>query len=342
MADEIQVQDVTGLTLYAQVRKSLDPTKILSTVASAFVTFSSADWLNYDIAMTEQGSSGLYLGTIPSYAGSGVFSVTSYAQSGVSPAESDLAIATGNITYNAAGTDLIISDKDELALLVPSTSGMDDDLFALLSAGAQKIAENYCHRLFRLAYSATEYYDWPRPGQRPEVILKRRPVVSISLLACDPTGGGGQITGTFGSATELVAGEDYYFEADRGTIQFLRTRSSWPITLWGFGGSEIPNPYPYAVNARHGAGLAIKVTYTAGFDAYPDDLKLAIAQLIGWLAGDSSGGSGAMESGGREVRSYIDVSFGTEQLKYSDLPVLGSTRSILNNYKEAVFSRSRF
>lgn len=228
----------------------------------------------------------------------------------------------------------------ELGLIVPSMCGMDAARAQILIDGAQAAAEKYCNRSFATSVAATEYYDWPAPGTRPEIILNRRPVTAVSDVRIDPQGGAGQLTGTFGTTTALTAGTDYCFDGTAGTLTLLQTRSNWPLSLVGYG--NIGQPFAYATNRRNQVPNTIMVTYTAGYTTVPTDVKLAIAQIASVLGGSG----GLLEAGGRAVTSYIDVSVSTgvalDALAYGNSPALGSARSILGSYRDPAFSRGRW
>lgn len=224
----------------------------------------------------------------------------------------------------------------ELNALVPSTVGMDSTRATLLIEGAQKAAENFCNRSFDLESEATEYYDAPAPDTQPEIQLKRWPVSDVAEVRIDASGGGGQIAGTFG--TDTIVGSDLYcYKPESGLLIFLGAQSNWPFTIWPIArGANMP----YGTNRRLIVPDSIRVTYTGGFTAVPGDVKLALAQLVAWLDG------GAMESGGREVTRYIDVTVAqgnaTDELTYGRTPSLASARQILGAYRMPAFRRGRW
>lgn len=93
---KIQVQYLTGVTVYAQVRN--DSGEIWN--GSSFETYSTANIANYDIPMAEQGTaSGFYTVDFPAAISTGTqeYSVSAYFQAGGSPDENDVVIATGII-----------------------------------------------------------------------------------------------------------------------------------------------------------------------------------------------------------------------------------------------------
>jgi hypothetical protein len=102
MANEITHNFLTGQTLYA-CRFQAD--------GDVFITDGSSDEVwgtggrdadDYDVAMTEEDSSGHYKADFDASGniGEGVYYVTVYLQSGASPADSDVAISQGMMNWN--------------------------------------------------------------------------------------------------------------------------------------------------------------------------------------------------------------------------------------------------
>lgn len=101
MAGEIKGASKTGRTLYAHILDSSGK----RWNGTTFETYDSGSYANYDISLTEQGSSGVYIGDFPSDISSGEYEYFVYIQSGASPAEGDSVINTGKITWN--GTSVL-------------------------------------------------------------------------------------------------------------------------------------------------------------------------------------------------------------------------------------------
>lgn len=99
MSSEIRGIAPTGQTAYAH---------LLNAAAqrwngSAFETFASADYSNYTIAMTEQGSSGAFFADFPSLiVASGSFEYLVYLQQGGSSAQGDPVVGTGKVNWSGA------------------------------------------------------------------------------------------------------------------------------------------------------------------------------------------------------------------------------------------------
>ncbi len=95
MADKVQHHhSLTGMTLYFHIRIAA------GTIwnGSSFEAYASGNWGTYDVSMTEQGASRVYLGAFPALA-AGVYAVTAYEQTGGSPAETDTPIGGGSFGW---------------------------------------------------------------------------------------------------------------------------------------------------------------------------------------------------------------------------------------------------
>lgn len=100
MAGEIQARDITGVTVYAQVWNSIG--QIWNTASSAFQAYNTANIADYDIALTEQGTaSGKYIGDMPALS-AGLYGIEAFRRAGGSPAETDIPVAVGAITWNGS------------------------------------------------------------------------------------------------------------------------------------------------------------------------------------------------------------------------------------------------
>ena len=97
MAGEIQIQATSGATIYALIYNING--KIYN--GSDFETWSDANVDIYDIQLTEQGTSGFYIGDFPAIS-SGLYSLVAKNQSGVSPSPGDLLTGAGNISWNGS------------------------------------------------------------------------------------------------------------------------------------------------------------------------------------------------------------------------------------------------
>jgi len=99
MAGEIQFSYLTGQTCYVLIRNRTGA--IWN--GSAFTTYATSSYTDYDIAATEQGTaSGLYVATMPAAITPGVYNIVAKDQEGASPAETDPTIAVGEIQWGGS------------------------------------------------------------------------------------------------------------------------------------------------------------------------------------------------------------------------------------------------
>lgn len=116
MANEIKAPSVTGLTLYAVV------INLAGQVwnGTTFEALLGANWANYDIALTEQVSAGIYYGTFPVVA-AGLYDVQIRQQLGGTPAVSDPVVAIGQMPWGGTAEVCLETDSiAELAQAAPS------------------------------------------------------------------------------------------------------------------------------------------------------------------------------------------------------------------------------
>lgn len=108
MANEIAAVFEASKTVYFQVFSRTGT--VWNTSSSSFVTYSSSDIADYDVAMTEQGTaSGIYEGTFPSAITAGVYQIIARNQVGGAVAQTDPVVATGDYQWNGTVT-LPLSD----------------------------------------------------------------------------------------------------------------------------------------------------------------------------------------------------------------------------------------
>jgi hypothetical protein len=99
MANELSTGAGTGNTVYAHVLNSAKR----RWNGTAFEVYSSSNYPNYTIAMTEQGISGVYVGDFPSgVTDSGSYEIYYYIRQDVSPAEGDPVAGVGSVTWDGS------------------------------------------------------------------------------------------------------------------------------------------------------------------------------------------------------------------------------------------------
>lgn len=102
MAGEIQFETTSGVTCYAQIRSSTGT--IWNTAGGAFEAYNAANWTDYDIAVVEQGTSGVYVGDVPVGVNTKQsLSITGFRRVGGSPAQGDPRVAAGDLPWSGTG-----------------------------------------------------------------------------------------------------------------------------------------------------------------------------------------------------------------------------------------------
>ena len=96
-------REITGVaasgTLYARIRNSTG----LWWNGSSFEVYSAGNYSNYDIAMTEEGNSGVYVADFPSgITTAGTYEYFVHHQSGGSPAQGDPVTNTGKVDWSGS------------------------------------------------------------------------------------------------------------------------------------------------------------------------------------------------------------------------------------------------
>lgn len=111
MANEIVIPDgISGRAAYAVVRDSVG--RVWDTVSESFVTYDGGDLGDYVISLTEQGASGVYAGDFPALP-VGTYSVDARSRAGGAPAESDVIIGAGSVSWTGTA---VTSPSDAVAL----------------------------------------------------------------------------------------------------------------------------------------------------------------------------------------------------------------------------------
>lgn len=254
MSKELSIYYNSGANLYALLYN--DEGKVWN--GSAFETYSSANWANYAIVLTENGASGDYFGDFPAaITTAGFYRFPVKVRAGGSPAEGDVGIAGGpdiNIEWNGSSTvnadfdsTVAVVNLADTKLYLKITETDDDDMITQLINECSRKAGLYCGRRLRSA-SYTEFYNG---SGRTSLYLKNFPVTAITSVYDDPDRGFG--------ANYLKDSADYYIEKESGQLQ-----------LFNNGGA-------------FNAGRAnVKVVYVAGWslDDMPHEIRQAVKQWI--------------------------------------------------------------
>lgn len=173
----------------------------------------------------------------------------------------------------------------------------------------------------------TEYY-WGS-GTR-ELVLRQRPVQSITSLYEDGDGYFGYGSDPFTSADLLTAGTDYALSRDSSATEASKTGivyrlgSAWPRSSVIQGGNLTGSGEPGLGN--------IKVTYVGGWSTanLPADLTLAANQLVGVIRRAAAAG-GTVQS---ESLDYYSVTYKSDA---EAMTTLGDVKQILSRYREWIW-----
>src|SRR3990167_2247931 len=99
MASEIRAASGTGNTIYVHILNASGQ----RWNGTAFATYAAGSWADYDVALTEQTSSGVYVGDFPStIQTAGSYEYYVYLQAGASPAAGDQIVSAGIVYWNGS------------------------------------------------------------------------------------------------------------------------------------------------------------------------------------------------------------------------------------------------
>lgn len=107
MSDKIHAPYVTATTVYAQVWSS---STVWDADGGSFVTYNPANVALYDIALNEEGASGMYIGTMPAAIAAGTYTILAREQLGGAPAESDEIVASISAVWETEGVFQDLAD----------------------------------------------------------------------------------------------------------------------------------------------------------------------------------------------------------------------------------------
>ncbi len=257
MASELQLQTSptqADLTVYALIRNASG--LVWQTTSSTFVTYTDANLANYDVALTEEGtSSGYYVGDFPTaITTAGTYTATIWKQAGGAPATTDTMMGvidalvwTGSaVDDGATGDDLITLTYYKEYHNVTSTNATRDTALARLITSSSKAIINACRKGIKLT-SYTDYYDLDHAQY--VLSLRNIPVTGLSSVTLYP----------YDTNAQTVDGGEYIISR-LGEIALKPTSTSDCIFPCGF--------------------QTVKVVYSAGYSSVPADLQGATAELV--------------------------------------------------------------
>lgn len=105
MAREIQIaHGYTGRTLYATIANVTSGFfwNQSGGTSGAFESFTSGNWSQYGVSLTELGVTGRYHGNFPNTIGAGVYGLDARSQNGASPAQTDGPVGTETFYWNGS------------------------------------------------------------------------------------------------------------------------------------------------------------------------------------------------------------------------------------------------
>lgn len=178
MANEIQAQTTSGLTLYAVLVNSAGQ----AWNGTIWETIDAGNWTDYDITLTE-AAGGIYLGDMPAVA-AGTYQFVIYRRVGAVPAVTDNQVDSGSISWagSVVTTPSASTRYGTVAALkarLGITDAVDDDAIAAALDAVSRWIDNYCNRHF-YSVEATRYYT---PTYTDHVMIDD--CVSLSAVATD-------------------------------------------------------------------------------------------------------------------------------------------------------------
>jgi hypothetical protein len=275
--NELQTSTITGSTVYAVIRSSAALVWNVST--SMFENFTNADWSNYIVPLTEQGTSGYFVGNFPTLITTAdSFGIEFYSGAGT---ESDVFIAGGILNWNGTASTFAPTGTNLAALTYVKNYGnitvstYDGYLTNRIVAASAEIV-NYTNNNFTLA-NYTDIYDGP--GSLT-LKLANWPVTAVTSVTLE-----------YGSNNPtVVPGANITIDSANGMISYLPSATFVPY-------------FPYGIQN-------IQVIYSAGYANIPVDVQEAVAKIVMnkfaiMLAGNVvTGGGGDMTMSSEQMTDY--------------------------------------
>ncbi len=153
------------------------------------------------------------------------------------------------------------------------TSTNQDSSIAILVGKVSHLVKNICRRTF-LDYVDDFKVDVYRSTVNNRILLQETPVLQVASV---------QFSDDYGkNYIDLVEFEDYVVDTERDSVEF------------------IANQYN-AINKVN----AFRITYNAGYEVIPEDLKLAVFDLVGYYIRNDSA-----------IHSHKAIGANTVQIEY--------------------------
>jgi len=138
--------------------------------------------------------------------------------------------------------------RTEYKAYVGITSPNSDAVIDALIPKVSELVKNYCRRTF-VDYVNDAKIETTSGGYGKNLLLAEYPVISVTGVGWSEDYGQ--------NYTDLVEFTDYVVEVEKGHIVSLAASGEWDKCLNGY-----------------------QVTYTAGYEILPEDLKLAVMDLV--------------------------------------------------------------
>ena len=138
--------------------------------------------------------------------------------------------------------------RTEYKAYVGITSPNSDAVIDALIPKVSELVKNYCRRTF-IDYVNDSKVETTSGGYGANLLLTEYPVISVTSVGWSEDYGQ--------NYTDLVEFTDYVVEVEKGYIVALSASGEWDKCLNGY-----------------------QVTYTAGYETLPEDLKLAVMDLV--------------------------------------------------------------
>lgn len=221
-----------------------------------------------------------------------------------------------------------------LGIAVGDTS--EDDKLTFMIGMVDRIIKNYCRQNLEQA-TYTEFFSGD--GTRA-VVLRQRPIQSITNVWLDNSGYYGTGPSAFASTALLTSGTGYAPDWDI-TLSNAQVVSKSGLlirigTIWPeLNAAYIPGRLTQETGPAYGN---IKVTYVAGYPsaAFPADLKGAACMLVSGMRRSAIFGGMPLSS-----ESITDYSYSLAAVSVNKFPEIGTVRQILNGYREVPLGSSR-
>jgi hypothetical protein len=210
-------------------------------------------------------------------------------------------------------------------VLTETVSDTDAKYYLMLIAAAEATFRRLCGRT--LSYGS--YVEWMDAPAKGNLFARETPVHSVTEIRYDPAGGAGQLDDTFGAATVLVSGTDYFMRKDRpdglnysGEI-FTTRPQGW--AWWGAGGRIVQQAGLLGLQRMPNVG-AFKVTYLGGYKLVPADVIFAVTMMVTAMTQRTAKGIPKQSESGMNY-SYTLASMADEAMR------LDSVQAIIAGYR---------